>query len=87
MANPILQKLTQGLSKQNNGLGGFINMAKMIKNANNPEAMFNEIVKQNPNINNVMSVVKKYGNNPKEAYYNLAKQMGVDPDEFLKQFQ
>ena len=59
----------------------------MIKGANNPQAMFDQMMKQNPNINNVLENVKKYGNNPKEIYYNLAREKGVDPDEFLKQFQ
>lgn len=85
MGNPILQKLTQGMGNKN--ISGFVNLARMVRGANNPQAMFQNLVSQNPSLGKAVNLINKYGNNPKDVYYNLCKEMGVDADEFLKQFQ
>ena len=39
----------------------------------------------NPNVANAMNFIKQNGNNPQVAFMNLAKQMGVDPQEVLRE--
>lgn len=39
----------------------------------------------NPALQQAIDYVNKNGGNPKEAFYKLAKEKGVDPNEVLKQ--
>lgn len=39
----------------------------------------------NPQFKQAMQYVNQNGGNPKDAFYKLAKEKGVDPDEFIKQ--
>lgn len=45
----------------------------------------NQTIQNNPQIKQVMDYVNQNGGDPKEAFYKLAKEKGVDPDEILKQ--
>lgn len=81
MANPILQKLN---SSTGNIPSGLTRLVQMIKGANNPQAMLENMVKNNPQAQQILSEAQKYGNDPMSAFRSLAKERGVDPDEFLK---
>lgn len=85
MGNPIDQKIAQTMGKQN--INGYVNLAKMVRGANNPQAMFQNLLGRIPGLGKAVNLINKYGHNPKDVYYNLCKEMGVDADEFLKQFQ
>lgn len=84
MQNPILSKLNS------NYTNSAVNNAKQLKgmlnsiqaNANPMGAMRN-LVNQNPAMRQVMNIVERYGNNPKDAFYALAKEKGVNPDDVL----
>ena len=56
----------------------------MVKAASNPQAMISQIMQNNPNFKTVQEIGQKYNGNFKQAFYDTAKEMGVDPDEFLK---
>ena len=45
----------------------------------------NQTINNNPQIKQVMDYIRQNGNDPKQAFYNLAKEKGVDPNEVLKQ--
>ena len=47
----------------------------------NPQAYVQNALQNNPQI---AEIVKQYGGDPKQAFYGLAKQMGVDPNEVMK---
>lgn len=38
-------------------------------------------------IGQAMNLIKQNGGDPKTAFYNLAKQKGVDPNDILKQLR
>ena len=57
-------------------------MWQMVKNSNNPEQLFNEMLVNNPQLSNVMNTIKAIGD-PKTAFYTLAKQKGVDPNTII----
>ncbi|MBO7452236.1 MAG: hypothetical protein J6U54_18060 [Clostridiales bacterium] len=44
-------------------------------------------MKQNPELQNVMNLVNKYGGDPKAAFYAVAKERGVDPQQILTMLQ
>lgn len=56
----------------------------MIKNAGNPQMMLQQMMSQNPQIQQVMQYVKDNGGNAKTAFYKLAEQKGVNPEEILQ---
>lgn len=70
MKNPMLQMLNQQSRPLNNNL---MNMAS-------PQAMLNNLMAQNPQ---VMNLINQYGGNPKTAFYELARQKGIDPNQIL----
>ena len=53
----------------------------MIKAAKNPSALAQTMVSKNPQ---VQKMIQDAGGDPKQAFYNAAKQKGIDPDEVLK---
>jgi len=59
-------------------------MMGIIKNANNPQAMLNTMAKNNPQVKQVMDYVNSNGGNAQQAFYSLAKQHGVNPNEILE---
>ena len=59
----------------------------MVRSANNPQAMINQLMQTNPQMKQVMDVVKASGNDPKKAFYALAQQKGINPDEILNQLR
>ena len=51
-------------------------------NQNNYVAQINSMLQQNPKLNQVMNVVRN-GGNPKQLFFEMAKQKGVDPQSIL----
>lgn len=80
--NPMLKKLTSQQSLPNN-LGQVKNLMNMVRGSANPQAMLNQLMQTNPQLKGVMDMVQKSGGNPKTAFYELAKQKGVDPNQIL----
>lgn len=58
-------------------------MMDMLKNSQNPQMMLQNIVNQNPNMQQVMNLVRQSGGDAKSAFYSLAKQKGIDPNQIL----
>jgi hypothetical protein len=54
-------------------------MVQMLKSANNPQQMVNQMVNNNPQ---VKQFIEQYGD-PKTAFYKLAEQRGINPDEII----
>ena len=77
----ILQQL-QKTSLPGN-LGQIKNMMNMVRSAGNPQAMLAQMMQNNPQMRQVMDVVNQYGGDPQKAFYAIAQQRGVNPDEIL----
>lgn len=60
------------------------NMAKSMRN---PSMFVNNMLKNNPQYQEVLKYVNQNGGDAKAAFYKLAEEKGVDPEEFLKQFK
>ena len=73
MTNPIIQQLK---SPSLNNIKGLVDMAK-----GNPQGVMN-MLRTNPKYRQVFDIVNQYGD-PKRAFYTIAQQNGVDPDEIL----
>ena len=59
----------------------------MLKNVSNPQAMLGQMMQSNPNFKQAQEqaneLAKMYNGNFKEAFYSKAKEMGVNPDDFI----
>ena len=63
-------------------------MIGMVKGASNPQAMLAQMMTQNnPAFAQVQALIRENGNDPRKAFYALAKKQGVDPNEILKMLQ
>ena len=54
-----------------------------MKSMGNPQAMLNQLMQSNPQMQQVMELVNQSGGDPKAAFYKKAEEMGVNPDEIL----
>lgn len=62
-------------------------MMQMVRNAGNPQAMLDQLANTNPQVRQVMDIVRASGNDPKKAFYTLAEQRGVNPEDILRQLK
>lgn len=64
-------------------MGQIKSMMQMVKAARNPQAMIQVMAQQNPKMQQVMQFVQQNGGDAKTAFYKLAEQQGVNPDDVL----
>lgn len=72
MPNPLLQSNTNQLKE----------LYKMMQNGN-PMQVFQQMAMRNPNMKPIMNMINN-GANPKDLFYQMCNQRGINPDEFLK---
>ena len=59
-------------------------MINMFRNANNPQQLLQNMMSRNPQLQSVMNYINQNGGNPKDAFYKMANEKGIDPEEILK---
>ena len=82
--NNLYQQLNQNsqLLSRNN-LKTLINT---FKTSNNPQQLLTNLIKTNPQAQNVLNLIQNSNKNPKQLFYELASQKGVDPQTILQLF-
>ena len=82
--NNLYQQLmgSQGPSLPNN-INQIKQMMNLFKGTNNPQQLLINLAKQNPQIQNVMNLVQNSGKSPKDLFYQMAQQKGINPDDVL----
>ena len=87
--NKLYQQMmgNQNLSLPNNNISQIKQMMNMFRGANNPQQLLMNIANQNPQMRQVMNMIQTSGKSPKDLFYDLARQKGVNPDDILKQLQ
>ena len=83
MQNPMLRNLNQ--SRMMSNLAPLKNVINNIRMAKNPEAMFEQMMSQNPNMRQALEYVKQNGGDSKQALYQMMNEQGLNPDEIIKQ--
>ena len=81
MQNPMLQALRS--QPANNNLSQIKNMMNMVRSAGNPQAMLQSMIQNNPQMRQVMDLINQSGGDPKAAFYKLAQEKGIDPQQIL----
>lgn len=86
MQNPIMQALNQR-SQTNPATQGFTNNLRnfvgFLRNSGNPMGMLQNVAMQNPRVQQAMQAVNMMGGDPKNAFYTLAQQRGIDPNQAM----
>lgn len=67
----------------NNNYGYVKSLYQAAKNYNDPMKFFQMMAQNNPNLKPILNMLEK-GQNPKQIFYDMCKQRGINPDEFLK---
>ena len=73
-----LQSLNQKSLLRNNN-----NLFQKFLNSN-PKDLINNLISNNPQLKNIMSMFNSSGMTPKQFFYQYAQQNGIDPDQFLE---
>lgn len=61
---------------------GIMNQIKM---AQNPQLALNQLLSNNPQLQQVINLIKSSGGDPKTTFMNMAKQMGINPQDIINQ--
>ena len=81
MSNPIFS------TNQNQNQNSPISLLNQIRNAANPQEMTEQLLFNNPNFKEVLNYINQNGGDAKTAFYNLAAQKGVNPNDILNQLR
>lgn len=60
---------------------------QQVQMAQNPQLALNQLLMNNPQLNQAIEFIKQNGNDPKTAFFNLARQKGIDPHSILNQLK
>ena len=72
--NPLLTGIMNPQVKQ---------LMQTVQMAQNPQAAIQRLTQNNPAMKQAIDYVNANGGNPKEAFYKLAQEKGVDPQTIL----
>ncbi len=75
-----MYKELSGMAQQGNNAKRLFDMIKMSKD---PNAMLTQLFEQNPQMKYVFDVIQKNGGDPQSAFYAVAKEKGINPEEIL----
>ena len=79
------------LFKQLNPLGNLLpnnisqikQMMNTFNSAANPQLAMQNLMNSNPQVKQIVDFVRQSGGDPKQAFYKMAEQQGVDPEEVI----
>ena len=77
MNNPLLNNIPNPMMQN------LLQVKKLVQGAKNPQAMMNQMMSNNPQYKQVMDYVKQNGGDAKAAFYKMAEEKGINPDEIL----
>lgn len=59
----------------------------MLKNSNNPSQLVSTLIQNNPQYKSVVDVINSHNGDAKSAFYDLAKEKGVNPDDLVNEIK
>lgn len=72
--NPLLTGIMNPQIKQ---------LMQTVQTAQNPQMALQNLMQSNPGMKQAIEYVNANGGNPKDAFYKLAKERGIDPESIL----
>ena len=85
-----MNKLYQEMTQNNQSQPQFNQMKQMmntLKNSKNPQQLFLNMMGSNPQVKQIIQMVQQSGKSPKDLFYMMAEQKGVDPNQILGMLQ
>ena len=79
--NNLYQQLMQN---QGNSMKQMLNA---IRSSKNPQQLFMNMAQQNPQLKQILTTINSSGKSPKELFYEVAKQKGIDPNQIINMLQ
>ena len=76
-----LPGILQQLAKSNPMMVQIKQMMSAVKSAQNPQAMINTLIMNNPRMKQVMDIINQYGGDPNKALEETAKQYNISPND------
>ena len=62
------------------------NIINMLKAAKDPGELFKSMSQSNPQVQQIMQMIQQTNKTPKDLFYTVAQQRGVDPNDILSMF-
>jgi len=56
---------------------------RTVQMARNPQMVLNQLINSNPQMKQAVEYIQANGGNPRDAFYKLAEEKGVNPDSIL----
>ena len=79
-----MNNLFQQLNPQSNTVNPqMTQMANMMKSASNPQQLLMSMAQNNPKTKQILDFINKSNQSPKDLFYSMAKQKGVDPNSII----
>lgn len=75
------------LSSMMQQLSPIKNMFNAVKMASNPQMALSQMMKNNPAFAQAQKLIEQNGGDAKTAFYKLAEQQGIDPNQILNMFR
>ena len=85
MSNSALSNFSSSFGNQQSL--SLFDIYNQVRHSQNPEQTMQLMFANNPQYQNVMNYIKQNGGDAKSAFYNMAAQMGVDPNTILSKLQ
>ena len=85
----LYQQLNQSqLSRNNNNSnGGLQQMINMVSRSNNPMQLMQTMAQSNPQLQSILNLIQTSQKSPKDLFFEMAQQRGVDPQQILQMLQ
>lgn len=55
-----------------------------VKASGNPEMFMQDLAQKNPAFKELLNISRMSGSSPKDIFYKVAKEKGVNPEEIIK---
>lgn len=78
--NPILNLLNNQSSGSLSRISQIKNIMNLLKKSNNPQAMLQQMLQNSPQGQDIARRLQESNGDAKTAFYNLAKEKGVNPN-------
>ena len=59
------------------------NNLKALMNSSDPQSFIQNMIQNNPQAQNLIKMLQSSGLSPKQFFYQIAQQKGIDPEQFL----
>lgn len=84
--NKLYQEMMQNNPTQQ-PVNQFKQMMNTLRTSKNPQQLFLNMLGNNPQVQQAIQMMKQTGQSPKDLFYQMAQQKGVDPQQIINMLQ